>query len=301
METTYDNIVAEIRKKNCSFLDKYPPKRYIGLIKKYHPIGFYNYVSEDVKNICKGIIDNYNQTFLESFHKLILLSLICENCEKIYNNNLPEEVQSFYLINFERISEEIEIDSYKRPYLYSNDKFCKDLAVCSMRMIPAGAQKIHLTSLSRRFIIRKGARQFFKAMAFILLELKGFQPLFGMHTDSNDPHLMSDFNEEGWIKFYKRVAMIFKLNKKVKGIVGSSWFFDPVLEKISPRLSYLRRIVTDNGGEIFYLGTNEQSIRDSTLKSKTRKKLYDEGEYMPTSYLLIWPRNKLINWSEKID
>ncbi len=120
-----------------------------------------------------------------------------------------------------------------------------------------------------------------------------------MHTDSNDPELLSEFNEIGWQEFYIRVAELMKINTSIKGIYGGSWFFDPDLEEISPRLSYLRKIPIENGGRFFYTGSNEHDIKLSTLKSKTRKKLYQEGKYLPKSYLLIWSRTKLLAWADK--
>lgn len=116
-----------------------------------------------------------------------------------------------------------------------------------------------------------------------------------MHTDSNDPHLMADFNQEGWIRFYKRVSDMLEIYPHVKGVFGSSWFFDPILEDISPRLVYLRIIVTDNGGKLFHIGSNDQSIKDATQKSQIRRKLCQEGKYIPTS---IWPRKNLIAWAK---
>jgi hypothetical protein len=227
--------------------------------------------------------------------------LILENHKNISNEKIPEEVKLFYYINFKRILGEIKTESYKRPFLYSNDKFCKDIAVCSMRLIPVGARKIHLSILPKRFLFQKGISQLYKGLAYIIFELKGLKPLFEMHTDSKDPHLLKEFNENGWKKSYFRIAELLETHTKVKGVFASSWFYDPQIEHISPKLSYCRKIATQNGGKVFYLGSDHQAIKDSTLKSKTRKKLYENRKYMPTRYLLIWSRNKLIDWSKRTD
>ena len=80
--------------------------------------------------------------------------------------------------------------------------------------------------------------------------------------------------------------------------MGLSWFYDPYLKEISPSLNYLREIVIDNGGSLYYVGPNESAIRNATLLSMKRKELYEEGKYMPTNYLYIWPKKKLIQWAE---
>ena len=38
---------------------------------------------------------------------------------------------------------------------------------------------------------------------------------------------------------------------------------------------------------------------NATAKSSTRKRLYEEGKYKPTGYMVIWLREELINWSDK--
>ena len=107
-----------------------------------------------------------------------------------------------------------------------------------------------------------------------------------MHTDSHDPHLLSQWNYEGWFRFYVRVAELLKINKHIKGIYGVGWPFDPQLEKISPRHIYLREIVVINGGKLFYIGPSENAIKSATFKSQTIRRLYKEG--INICQLIIW-------------
>ena len=48
---------------------------------------------------------------------------------------------------------------------------------------------------------------------------------------------MLEFNPAGYVRFFQRVAELLRRNPRVKGIVGTSWLVDPVLEQISPELS----------------------------------------------------------------
>ena len=293
-----DIIVREMSTSNKNLLSIFPIPKYIEHIERYPKLSNYGYVSQEVEDLIKGIVYSNGQQMLELYHQLILLNLILIARNKIEKKDFPQDTKNLYNSNFERITKEIESRNQIGSYNYAHDKFRKDLAVCSLRMIPAGAQKINLTGISRRFLLKKGLFQCIKGIMFALYELGGFHPLYEMHTDSNDPELMAEFNEDGWIKFYRRVSELLKIQPDVKGVFGGSWFFDPELEKISPRLVYLRKIVTDNGGKLFYLGCDSQSIKDATRKSPKRRKLYEENKYMPTSYLLIWPRKKLISWAD---
>lgn len=289
----------EIDLKGDTFLKKYFPSKYIDYINAYPVTAAYGYVSVEVKTICDEITKRFGKQFLEKYHKLVLLSLIKENHKKVYNEKIPEGVKLIYNINFKRILGEIETESYKRPYLYSNDKFRKDLAVCSMRLIPVGSRKIHLSVLSKSFLFKKGISQYIGGLMFIIFELKGLKPLYEMHIDSKDPHLLKEFNEKGLKNSYRLIGEFLKKQSHVKGVFGSAWYYDPIIEHVSPRLAYLRKIPTENGGKLFYLGSDNQAVRDSTLRSKTRRRLYEEGKYIPTRYLIVWSRNKIIDWSKK--
>ena len=87
--------------------------------------------------------------------------------------------------------------------------------------------------------------------------------LYQMHTDSNDPLLMADFNDEGWTRFFRRTAMLLQSNS-VMGVIGASWFYDPALREVSPRLTYLRSLILDNGGISMKLGTSTNEVESAT-------------------------------------
>jgi hypothetical protein len=292
-------LEAEIAQTKTDWALRFPIENYIKLIEKYPQISSYGYISKEVDNFCDELVKYTTKQALDLFHKLVLVNLIDKALETLPQKSFPQDVLVFFKLNFERIIQQIESNSSENNYSYKNDKFRKDLALCSLRLIPTGAQKIHLSGIPKGFLLKAGLPQLLKGTTFIIRHLGGFSPLFEMHTDSNDPDLMADFNQEGWIRFYRRISDILKIYPHVKGVFGSSWFFDPVLENISPRLVYLRTIATNNGGRLFRIGSNAQSIKDATLKSQARRKLYQEGKYMPTSYLLIWPRKDLIAWAEK--
>ena len=250
------NLANKLKAKICKFnkdlLTKFPPDKYIGYLATYPQVGSYRHVSREVRDFCNDIIKYTNDETLELYHKLILVILIRRTQDKLENKKLPQDIKMLCSTNFEKILRNIEFNVNPYGfYQYQNDKFCKALAVCNLRMIPVGAQKIHLDGLPRRFLFKNGWRQLVKGIIFVSLELGGFKYFYQMHTDSNDPDLMADFNFKGWSLFYKRVAELLKKNDKIKGVFGSSWFFDPQLEKISPRLVYLRKIVTKNGANYF--------------------------------------------------
>lgn len=95
------------------------------------------------------------------------------------------------------------------------------------------------------------------------------------------------------------VADLLKIKKYVKGVIGLTWLYDPKLKEISPELAYLREMVEENGASLFLVGTNQATIENATRLSPKRRELYMAEDYIPTSYIYVWPRKKIIEWAEK--
>jgi hypothetical protein len=80
---------------------------------------------------------------------------------------------------------------------------------------------------------------------------------------------------------------------------AEGWLYDSNLENVSPELVYLRRKPEQNGAKVFRIGTRQRDIVHATAMSPTRRKLYQQGKYMPTAYALVWPRKELLAWVDK--
>ena len=293
-------LASQLDTFSPNLLKRYPVDRYCNLLKKYPKIGTYKYISKDTKNTYTNIIRDSDASNLEIYHKLVVLNLLSESSEKIETIAYPEEVKKWYLIHFESILERILKDRiHKGSYLFPHDRLFKDIGICTLKLIPTGVRKLHLEILPvKRFLFANGLNQLVRGLLCILFELKGIQPLYHGHLDSRDRQSISEFSFEGWVRHYKMVADLLKIHRDIKGVMGLAWFYDPQLKKISPKLAYLRELVADNGGSLFYVGATNTAAENATRMSMTRKRLYDEGKYTPTSYLYIWSRTKIIQWAE---
>jgi hypothetical protein len=283
---------AAITRAAPALLERLPVEGYIERLARYPRCTSYRYTSRTVRAWCAAIRERGSESLLQDYHRLLLLRLIQRAPTRLERIELTDEVRGMFERNLERIVNAIESDSEPASYTYAEDRFRKQLGVCNLTLIPAGAQKIHLDTLPRTLLVKHPL-----GSARLVAELGGVQPIYQMHTDSNDPELMADFNPEGWARFYRRTAELLEIYPRVRGVFGSSWFFDPELESISPRLTYLRTLVTHNGGRLFRLGSSAQSTADATAKSQTRRRLVAEGRYSPISYLLIWPSRPLVEWA----
>jgi hypothetical protein len=284
-------------------LARYPVEGYIRLLENQPQSFDYHDVSTGIRKYCHAIVHHAGDHALCLYHKLLLLRLIERSVQKLPTLNLPDEIKALYSRHFNKITEQM-LANRDDFYQYSDEKFCKDLALCRLRMIPAGAVLLIQVDVSKRFLFKKGLSQFIQGASYIARELKSFGPCYQGHLDTRpDSICLAQFNPDGWRQTYKRVAELLKMHTHIKGFFGIGWFHDPVLETISPQLSFVNRLMVhcENGGRLFYNGTSRAAIEDAIFKSRTRKKLYEEGLYMPASYLFIWPRHKLIKWAEGVE
>jgi len=295
------DLTAKIESTHKDLLITFPVATYLQKTALIPQIGSYKPNGLEVNAYSQSIVDAYDQNALEFYHKLVLINLIFQAEDKLKQKKMPEDIIRLFIKNFNGIIKKIESKHVRQGfYLFSNDKFCKDFAVCRLSMIPAGQQKIHLDGIARRFLFKNGVKQFLKFSAFVLFELSGFKPLYQMHYDSFDRDLLAECNFAGTKNLHLRVAGLLRVNPEVKGIFGVGWPNDPQLAKISPEHWQGVRYIVDNGAKLFNMGSSESAISGATYVSLKRKQLYEEGEYMPTNYLLVWSRKKLLAWADRL-
>ncbi len=87
-------------------------------------------------------------------------------------------------------------------------------------------------------------------------------------------------------------------NPDVKGVFGTSWWFDPRVAEISPKLDFLYRLPSENGARFLFTGVNESATRDAISNSPEREALYVQGKYQPRSYMMLWARDDLLHWAD---
>ena len=177
-----------------------------------------------------------------------------------------------------------------------HDLFHKEFGIATLRLYVAGAQLVDAhCGIPRSILFKGGAGALAKNVAAIL-RLGGFRKYFQIHTHK---FMLDAFNEEGWDECYLCCAELYPLHPEVLGMYGSSWFYDPVLDVISPRLSYLRATPVAGGAELFFVEEGGSAKNNSLSTSPTRRQLYEEGKYSPKSYMLAWGKARQIAWAQR--
>jgi len=170
-----------------------------------------------------------------------------------------------------------------------DDYFLKDFRFSNGLTVPCGGQVIDLASA----IGPKTAIRFF-AKSPVLAARAWRGPVFRLHTESR---YLDEFNETGWKNCYHELADLLELHPRVAGLVSTSWFYDPSLAAISPRLAYLHDVPVSGGALVLPHTMSEADVALATATSPTRRAAYQAGAYRPITHSILWSRDRLLAWS----
>ena len=293
-------MLAKLRKQiACCYpdlLNRYPVVGYVDTLDSSGPLQSLRYAPPLSYKWCSEIEALGGSSALENYHKMVLAFLITDFDNRIKGLRVPNSTLTLLAVSFQRILAQLA-NTENSFYLYSNELFCKDLALCRLKLLPCGSELVDVYSgVPRSILFRGGLQQFVRCTRFFLLKGSGFRPWYESHWDRR---LIRSFTPPDYDQCYLRIAELLELNPAIKGMMGSSWWFDPALESISPNLTFLRKIPLDNGAQLFRVGTNAAATQTAIHLSVERKRLYDSGKYLPTTYLLAWARTDLLEWAHR--
>lgn len=288
-----NHVIQRLTQGSDALLEKFDPDTVIRLFDEAPSASAYNDIPKAVQDFWSALENEFGESGFDTVHRVVMLRLIGAFDSRASGEKYSRSVEDCFDKSFKRILRTIEDPDYDR-YCKPNDILLKDLAICRQKMFPAGAQVVEPESGFHRALLFRGGPGQFARMAWLLLTSFGNKPFYQIHTHLSE---LEDFNPDGWDACYVRIAEMLELHPEIKGMWGGSWFYDPALESISPKLVYLRRRPQENGAAVFYSSVNIDG--GALSKSKTRQDLYERGEYLPKAYALIWPRRQMIKWARK--
>lgn len=240
------------------------------------------------------------QTTAISLHcqKTLLIGVILKNWHKLPDLaqlSVDKANQASIRVAYQHYLERVynATDLNDQQSLCAADIFWKELAIARLQFFPISAGVVDFYS---GFGFKQGlSRHLLQSLEFVFFTLKhGRKPYYRTHLHT--PTLGS-FSAQGWIESYLQIATMLTRDESIKGLVRTSWYFDPKIKIISPHLSYLQELPLQNGASLFCVGADDSGC--ALQKSSSRLALYNKGDYVPTNYLLIWPRSAIISWSNQ--
>lgn len=295
-DAALQRLAVERGRVDAATVSRFPIPTYIGLFDELSGYGRYFRVPEGAARICAQIESAVGLGGLETYHRCVLLTLIAEFGERTPTPPYPTEV----LVAYEAYLRSVIAQMERNPsgyYLHGNDRFAKELAVCRHKLIPCGAQVIDVRSSVPRGIARSqpgwGGLRF---LSYMLGRVRGFRVLYELHMDYR---LIREFNPEGWQRCFTRIARLLEQRPEVLGVFGASWWYDPALRNVSPRLDFLREIPLQGAARLFRIGPSTFNVENAIANSLERTQAYEQGRYRPADWLLVWARRDLLNWAQR--
>ena len=286
-------LQKELALVSNDIISRFPLSDYLNTIKSNTGFGKLLYLqrTRKLRRTFEQITSQYGTHALSLYFKLALCCFISDSLERLSQKKLTDEILHLYHEWLERVLEDFSTqpDDYYDPRCKS---FALDVMVCSLRSIPVGgAWIVETRRVGLRPFFSGGVKQFFDYLHFIIFKAGGFSPYFTTHTATRN---LRHFNEQEMNLTYLRIAELMKMNPRIRGFYRKSWFLDPKLEGISPKLGYLREVPLQNGARLFAAGSTKMDIKYALTVSPTRRRLYAEGKYLPMCYAYIWPRKEFL-------
>ncbi len=205
---------------------------------------------------------------------------------------LPPRVAHHHALNLARIA--AGGDDQAEWLALGHDIFQKEFGLATLRLYAAGSQLVDTRCGVARSLPFKGPLWQAPAKIVRILLLGGFKPYFQVHTHKFN---LDAFSEQSREECYLCCAELYALHPESLGMFGCSWFYDPVLATISPRLAYLRETAERHGAQVLFMARDDDS--GALARSPTRQQLHREGKYRPSTYMLLWGKKQQLAWARR--
>lgn len=242
--------------------------------------------------LIRRVTDGKTPDAVSALLDLTLLSFIEQFDERFEEAGLPESLLPYYRENIDRMLARAESGKAWATSL-SQDVLIKDLGIVRMTLIPCASHLIFRNSgIPRGLLLRQRPSNLLRGLAFVGFRSRGVAPFMENHVHTE---MLQHFTAEGRETCYRLVAQLLQIWPENRGLLGLSWYYDPVVATISPHLAYLREVPAKAGALLLPAGTGTDVVRGATSTSSTRRALYESGQYAPRRYLMAWARRDILD------
>ena len=254
----------------------------------------YKVVPVAARDIVKQVAASAGELGVRAFLRAVLAQGAINALASPELRRLPPSVMADHTRELGRVVSNTEL--HADWLCLDNDLFQKEFGIVSFRLYAAGAQLVDPRCGIPRSYMLKGGLSDAPRRLMIMLGLGGFRPFFQVHAHEFMVNLM---NEQAREDTYRGCISLFDLFPNVRGIIAGSWFYDPAVTVISPRVAYFSSTPLKHGGHVMFVEEGGNALADALATSPTRRKLHAEGKYMPKTYMLVWGKKQMIAWAAR--
>ena len=233
-----------------------------------------------------------------AFVRDLLRALVERERPRIDSRNLPDSVKALIRREYARIEQELDTAGDEHYDLERQAMRC-DFRIVGFGRIPVGLHHIEVGGVPRRLLWSGGVTQAVK-LAALLGRAGGRAPFYVSHfTHGIKPRaFLMLYNRQSQAEWHRNVAECLRLNANVRGLLATSWWYDPQLARVSPHLAFLREGSLAHGALLLRAGTTDGARQDALANSPARQRLHEDGSYVPVGYAVVWTRAALLRWAE---
>lgn len=258
------------------------------------PLDHYKVFPAAAQAIAAAVGQEHDSATLRYFLRAVLASAVLRTVGGVRFRALPQRTAANQGRHLLRIVQ--DTDAQAAWLALDHDLFQKEFGLATLRLYAAGSQLVdYRCGVPRSTMLAEGVGRALSKL-LTMARLGGFRPYFQIHTHKFN---LDAFNEAGWEECYLCCAELYQIHPDVLGMYGSSWFYDPALAAISPRLAYLRDTPRENGAALMFVVKGGDAINNATATSASRRQLYEAGKYAPTNYMLVWGRDAQRAWAAR--
>lgn len=282
---SYDAIFKELSticNEHTATLSSFSQKILHGKFKSYY--GVQNIIDEILKS------NTYSPREKELLIKGMICYVVIENAnsgeyKKITNNIYAQFIDRLHIVfkNVENREQEY--------FIRCHDRLLKDVGVATKKLISCRLLLFDLTAIPRRYILSS------PKLILFLVTMGGYTNILEDHLDDE---YLAEFSEKGWEHSHLLLAEYLQAHPSIRGMSAKSWFYDPELKRVTPHLTFLADMRLQNGAKRFKMETSQSDFSNALAKSKSRRALWEKGQYTPQGYMLLWPAKDVISWAKKV-
>ncbi len=266
--------------------------RFVDAAVHARPLANYKQFSDVARGMVLRVNAVCGAAATRAFLRAALDLAISKNVDRGQYQRLPPLCARYHAAQLARIANDTDLGATWLDL--ADDLFQKEFGIVSLRLYVAGSNLVdYRCGIPRSFILREGLPKAWSNLR-VMMHIGGFRPYFQGHIHRFN---LDSLNEHGRDDFYRCCVELYALHPQVLGMFCSSWYYDPALDAISPRLSYLRTTPLAGGAHLMRVETGGEAIANATAKSQTRRRLYDLGKYAPKTYMFVWGRNDMETWA----
>lgn len=232
-----------------------------------------------------------------SFLRSALQQLVEQGRPRIDSLRLPAAVKGLIEREYRRIEKDFTKAGVSHYDLSIHSVRC-DFRIAGFGRIPVGVEHVEIGGLPRRFAWSGGIAQGCRAGA-LFARAGGWAPFYVAHfMHGIKPHaFLLVYTPDTLAAWHRNVAECLRMNPHIRGLLTTSWWYDPQLARVAPHLTFLREGALAHGAVLLRAGSTQGAQQYAIANSPERRRLYEAGEYMPVGYATVWTRDALLRWA----